>query len=724
MGNSGSKINFRKAVVELTTKKSKVEEDAFWEELCASNINSAADIFSLITAEDVRSLRDNSPSNLAALCYKTVDRITTACNSPSAISSTKVLNCIRLLTRVCPYLFEDSDWKCFFWSLPPAEENEQFPHQPLAYALISALTDLLFCPEFTVSSLRNHPGGSDDLSAIDSCEYIWEAGVGFATKPPQVAEHDQRRTEILKLLLTCFSEVIYVSVSDENRMRWIARFTSAENRHVLPLFTSLLNIVCAYDPVGFGVPYNYLLFTDTREPLVQTALQVLIVCLDNETQSSDKKNEYADNFFINYLSRIHREEDFEFMLKGMTRLLTNPLVATYLPSSTKKITCHQELLVLLWKCCEYNQKFMFYLLKTSDVLEVLVPILFHISASRNDPARVGLIHMGVFIILLLSGERNFGVRLNKPYTPRAAIDVQSFTGTHADLLILVFHKLITTGNHRLQSLFDCLLTIIVNVSPYLKSISMIAANKLIHLIEAFSTPWFLFSSPTNHLLIFFLLEVLNNIIQYQFDGNSNLVYTIIRKRQVFYQLANLSSDSAYIMKMLQGRKGRKSGAVAESKSIAVAKSVDDVENKANIKATLAETPLVSAMTEKGVNDLAQASDDVQEGWMASTDWVESWKSKLPLQTVMRLLQVLVPQVEKICIDKGLTDESEILKFLQHGTLVGLLPVPHPILIRKYQANAGTNHWFRTYLWGVIYLRNIDPPIWYDTNVKLFEIQKT
>ncbi|VDK63838.1 unnamed protein product [Onchocerca ochengi] len=133
-------------------------------------------------------------------------------------------------------------------------------------------------------------------------------------------------------------------------------------------------------------------------------------------------------------------------------------------------------------------------------------------------------------------------------------------------LLQVFHKLITTGNHRLQSLFDCLLTIIVNVSPYLKSISMVAANKLIHLIEAFSTPWFLFSSPTNHLLIFFLLEVLNNIIQYQFDGNSNLVYTIIRKRQVFYQLANLSSDSAYIMKMLQGRKNRKNDIVAESKS--------------------------------------------------------------------------------------------------------------------------------------------------------------
>lgn len=56
------------------------------------------------------------------------------------------------------------------------------------------------------------------------------------------------------------------------------------------------------------------------------------------------------------------------------------------------------------------------------------------------------------------------------------------------------------------------------VSPYLKSLSMVAANKLLHLLEAFSTPWFLFSSPQNHHLVFFLLEIFNNIIQYQFDG--------------------------------------------------------------------------------------------------------------------------------------------------------------------------------------------------------------
>ena len=47
---------------------------------------------------------------------------------------------------------------------------------------------------------------------------------------------------------------------------------------------------------------------------------------------------------------------------------------------------------------------------------------------------------GVFILLLLSGERNFGVRLNKPFTLTVPLDIPVFSGSHADLLIIVFHK--------------------------------------------------------------------------------------------------------------------------------------------------------------------------------------------------------------------------------------------------------------------------------------------
>lgn len=60
----------------------------------------------------------------------------------------------------------------------------------------------------------------------------------------------------------------------------------SRRRHALPLFTSLLNTVCAYDPVGYGIPYNHLLFSDYREPLVEEAVQVLIVTLDHDHTTS------------------------------------------------------------------------------------------------------------------------------------------------------------------------------------------------------------------------------------------------------------------------------------------------------------------------------------------------------------------------------------------------------------------------------------------------------
>ncbi|XP_078736698.1 protein HID1 isoform X2 [Lampetra fluviatilis] len=853
MGNTDTKLNFRKAVIQLTTKTQPVEatDDAFWDQFWAETATSVQDVFTLVPGAEIRAVREESPSNLATLCYKAVEKLVQGAQNgcPSEKERLVVLNCTRLLTRTLPYIFEDPDWRGFFWSSvsgagragSEGEEEDEVDACPLARSLLLAISDLLFCPDFTVHANRKAgPECADEGQGIDSCEFIWEAGVGFAVSPPASAQHDANRTELLKLLLTCFSEAIYQPPPSEGSPTnpWVSFFCSAENRHALPLFTSLLNVVCAYDPVGYGLPYNHLIFSDSREPLVEVACQVLVVTLDCDAATAgaaaaatgsggaaggggggpagagadDAEAAGPDNLFVNYLSRIHREEDFQFVLKGISLLLNNPLLQTYLPNSCKRISYHQELLILFWKLADFNKKFLFYVLKSSDVLEILVPILYYLNDARADQSRVGLMHIGVFILLLLSGERNFGVRLNKPYSVRVPMDIPVFTGTHADLLVIVFHKIITSGHQRLQPLFDCLLTVIVNVSPYLKSLSMVAANKLLHLLEAFSTTWFLYSAPQNHHLVFFLLEAFNNIIQYQFDGNCNLVYSIIRKRAVFHALANLPTDQASVHKALQrrrkasdssgSRRGSQDGTSMEGSrpaapaepgtlkaTLAATPGLDKLTERAHVAddgsaqrldgageaagggegGAAAATPTVNTTTSSTGSITANASASTststsdnessvgqqpqqqqpqqqqQESvvmttrrdmkrsssvsssssgqWVPTTEWVMSWKAKLPLQTIMRLLQVLVPQVEKICIDKGLTDETEILKFLQHGTLVGLLPVPHPILIRKYQANAGTAAWFRTYMWGVIYLRNVDPPVWYDTDVKLFEIQR-
>ena len=50
-------------------------------------------------------------------------------------------------------------------------------------------------------------------------------------------------------------------------------------------------MICSYDPIGYGVPYNHLMMSDSREPLVEVALQVMCVCLENDLESGDKSPE-------------------------------------------------------------------------------------------------------------------------------------------------------------------------------------------------------------------------------------------------------------------------------------------------------------------------------------------------------------------------------------------------------------------------------------------------
>lgn len=75
---------------------------------------------------------------------------------------------------------------------------------------------------------------------------------------------------------------------------------------------------------------------------------------------------------------------------------------TYLPNSTKKVHFHQELLVIFWKMCDYNKKFLYYVLKSSDVLEVLVPILYHLNDSRADQCKYILLYIYSLYIIYIS----------------------------------------------------------------------------------------------------------------------------------------------------------------------------------------------------------------------------------------------------------------------------------------------------------------------------------
>ena len=81
---------------------------------------------------------------------------------------------------------------------------------------------------------------------------------------------------------------------------------------------------------------------------------------------------------------------------------------------------------------------MAFIVQDALLLDILVPILVYSLEARLDEGKHGLVHVSCFLLLLLSGERNFGVRLNKQYDQKyPQLKLPLFEGNYADLLILV-----------------------------------------------------------------------------------------------------------------------------------------------------------------------------------------------------------------------------------------------------------------------------------------------
>lgn len=70
---------------------------------------------------DFCSLGGLNPKGLCCLSPQAVEKLVQGAEGGCHSEKEKqvVLNCSRLLTRVLPYIFEDPDWRGFFWSTVP-----------------------------------------------------------------------------------------------------------------------------------------------------------------------------------------------------------------------------------------------------------------------------------------------------------------------------------------------------------------------------------------------------------------------------------------------------------------------------------------------------------------------------------------------------------------------------------------------------------------------------
>ena len=98
--------------------------------------------------------------------------------------------------------------------------------------------------------------------------------------PASTAELDQHRLEVSRLLLALLSKTMYMD-TDDLRNPWAQYFvTKLSKQSTLAILCSYLNVVAKYDPVGW-VPYNHMVFADSRETLFQASDQILVVLLNH-----------------------------------------------------------------------------------------------------------------------------------------------------------------------------------------------------------------------------------------------------------------------------------------------------------------------------------------------------------------------------------------------------------------------------------------------------------
>ncbi|EHY55180.1 Ubp5-interacting protein [Exophiala dermatitidis] len=579
MGASESKLVFKQGIFRLSEERNIPASDPYWTGFWELP-ESVEDVFSLFTHADIRRTRDAALENLETLILAVTSRLNVLKNHPSfpdpdLAPERDALNCIRILTRLLPYVYEAehlADWEeNFFWGMrrrrtrraPVAgevlfdeqqeedEANKKDQEQdfeeakPLAEELIDTLTDLLFYAGFTIPHL---PQAKSKVTYA-----IWQSGIGSRTSIPTNKELENNRCEVLRLLLTLTSKAMYMpsAVLPARGVRSITYMaTNPDKQVVLSVLCSLINTTIKSNVSSWRLPYDHVVRRDSKQTLVVYSLQLLLVLLLYPIPE-DGNGPAHKNYYRHYLGRLHRPEDFQFLADGMTQVLSQPMQATtsYLPGSQKSVKWAPEMIMLYWEALQCNKRFRAFIIESNRAHDFVILMLFYAIEYKTDVSKQGIVRMCVFVLQTMSVESSFGNNLNKRFeaqeTLPPSIRIPNFKGTYADFLIISIHTLITGSKGKLEAVYPALLAIINNMAAYVQNLSVGASTRLVQLLTSMASPSFLLANESNHLLLQALLESINAMIEHQYVSNANLVYAVWRARKRILALREFTLEGGH-----------------------------------------------------------------------------------------------------------------------------------------------------------------------------------
>ncbi|KAJ5620954.1 hypothetical protein N7510_004938 [Penicillium lagena] len=645
MGASESKLVFKQGIFRLSEEQEIPADDPYWTRFWELP-ESTEDVFSLFTPADIRRTRDRALSNFETLLLSVTSRLIVLKNHPSfpdpdLAPDRDALNCIRILTRLLPFVYEAEhleEWEeKFFWARrrkktrqaqisgevlfdeaqpddqdrtnPRTEEYEDV--KPLAEELMDTLLELLFFADFTIPQL---PTAKSKISYS-----IWQSGVGCNTAMGSNKTLESNRCEILRLLLTITGKAMYMpsSTLPVQGVRAITYMTTCQDKQsVLTLLCSLLNTAMKYNPASWRVPYDHVVWKDPKQILVIYCLQLLLVLLLYPIPE-DGRGAPPKNYYRHYFGRLHRPQDFQFLVDGMTRILDQPMQATtsYLPGSKGPVKWAPEMLILFWETVQCNKRFRSFIVDSNRSHDFLILCIFYAMEYRLDASKQGIVRMCIFILQTMSVEPTFAKSLNKKFeaqeTLPQSIRLMKFRGSYADFLIMSIHTLMTTSKGKLDTVYPALLVVINNIAPYIEHISPSACSKVLQLFSSMSAPSFLLANETNHTLLASLLDFISTVLEHKFSENPYLVYAILKYRQRFEAVRafTLESGQQEIERQNERRKagGAQSDVVA---SPSLSHSEEDLHTPSGARSPLTRIPEENSPFSIGGDD---DSDDDGEG---------------------------------------------------------------------------------------------------------------
>ena len=231
------------------------------------------------------------------------------------------------------------------------------------------------------------------------------------------ASSDEARAAAMSALVACCSAALYATPRElsESPHPLVLATVNSPLPHLKALFRALLSVIFSYDPVGWGIPYAGAVLPDSHFSTLHVGAQLLLVLLSLPAGDGTPAAP-PDDRCAKLLINLRREETLAFVAAGFGKLLPNAHVvaSTYLPSSQLSLECHEELLVLLWKCLSLNHAFLATLLASDALPDVLAALAFGILSWAEDVSKASMVHLSVLCLLLLSAEKDFSSAVNAP----------------------------------------------------------------------------------------------------------------------------------------------------------------------------------------------------------------------------------------------------------------------------------------------------------------------